>query len=156
MNLVISKQGLRDIDGFFAKSFFLFTLKDETLFFLAITVGHQNKPNMGNIVQNNADTVVVSDFWLPPPVKLFLRLSSFFYPKLEIRFGVSSWSRIETSKTTFLKMNKEYYWSELYKSLTCKNKQKKITLFNILEKKKHSQYSLNLLNFFFFYLRLSK
>ena len=27
MNLVISKQRLRDIDGFFAKSFFLFTLR---------------------------------------------------------------------------------------------------------------------------------
>ena len=37
-------------------------LKDETLFFLAITVRHQNKPNMGNIVQTNADTVTVSDF----------------------------------------------------------------------------------------------
>ena len=131
------------------------TLKDETLFFLAITVGHQNKPNMGYIVQNNADTVVVSDFWLPPPVKLFLRLSSFFYPKLEIRFGVSSWSRIETSKTTFLKMNKEYYWSELYKSLTCKNKQKKITLFNILEKKNIHNIRLICLTFFF-YRRLSK
>ena len=88
-------------------------------------------------------------FLIAPPVKLFLRLSSFFYPKLEIRFGVSSWSRIETSKTTFLKMNKEYYWSELYKPLTCKNKQKKITLFNILEKKNIHNIRLICLTFFF-------
>ena len=126
-----------------------FLLKDETLFFLAITVRHRNKPNMVNIVQNNAHLLTVSDFWLVPPVKLYLRLSSFFYPKLEIKFGVSSWSTMETSKETFLKMSKRYHWSELYNVSKCKNKQKKITLFNILKKKNIHYICLICLTFFF-------